>query len=219
MAHGYRPQWSDDTDDRTPSRRYQADLEKLIETEQPQAILCFCASNYLFTFGTFKSPRPFDFIVPGREDLAVTPDAEIIPYGLMKEAAAAAAPWWPRLLTLACGLYGVPVYSVCLPPPAADLSAILADMKDPGTRARFERFGVASSAFRYKMWHIQAETDRVKAASAGAEFLPPPAKALDEAGLLRAELSQDIVHGNTAYGHWILEQVTDLVLGIPGKES
>ena len=75
------------------------------------------------------------------------------------------------------------------------------------------------SALRYKMWHILADTDCQKAASVGAMFLPPPAKALDDAGFRCTKYSEDILHGNTAYGELILEQITDILLARANMES
>jgi hypothetical protein len=176
----YQPYWLGEN--KTPNHDYIADVEKIIYESKPSMVVCFGASNFIYTCGMFGSTPAFDFVIPGREDLDLTPGAQVVPYDLMRDTVFQAGEWWVGLLAVIVGLSGAaPIYSVCLPPPPADMEECLRRERNPDVRATAERHGVLPSALRYKIWHILADTDCQKAASVGAMFLPPPAKALDDA--------------------------------------
>lgn len=203
IIRNYAPHWEDSGSERVPIRHFRNDFKERIEVERPDLALCFCASNFMLTYGTFISPRPFDFAVPGREDLPLTPNIEVVPYNLMRECAQTSAPWWSTLLLLACAS-GIPTFSVCLPPPLLDIEPfLLADSH----KALRERFGVGTPAFRYKMWLIQSEADRCRSKAAGARFLEPPKLARDAMGFRLPQMSNDIIHANACYGSLILNQI------------
>jgi hypothetical protein len=214
----YQPYWLGQ--ENVPNHVYVADVEKLIAEATPSIVLCFCASNFIYAYGTFGAMRAFDFVIPGREDLGLIPGAQVVPYNLMRDTASHAGDWWGGLLKVAVRLSGAaPVYSVCLPPPPADIEELLLRKSNSEMKSTVERLGVLAPALRYKMWHIQSDTDCQKAASVGAMFLPPPAKALDDAGFRCVKFSTDLLHGNPAYGELILKQLTDIVLAQANTES
>jgi hypothetical protein len=198
---------------------FLSDVKTLIDVERPAAVLCFSSDSFGFAVGAFKSPRPFDFALPGRDDLELIPGAEIIPYGLMAEAALLANTYWSQMISVAVECGHAPVYSVCVPPPVASFEPFLPTLSNDSIRSKLERFGEAPKALRYKTWHVQAEADCRKAAAAGAGFLRPPAEALDDDGFLGADFAGDLIHANPAYGNLILRQLADAIVSFPGHSD
>jgi hypothetical protein len=215
----YQPYFIGEDNQRVLNPDFRIDVKKLIESERPAAVLCFSSGSFAFALGAFKSPRPFDFAVPGRDDLALMPDAEVIPYDLMIQAAQIANPWWSQIISAACGHGSAPVYSVCIPPPVASFDQIPPELANADIRSKIETLGEAPKSLRYKMWLVQAATDRQKALTAGAGFLPPPSAALDNSGCRRVEFSGDLLHANVEYGRLIIRQVAEIANPASSGES
>jgi hypothetical protein len=194
-------------------------LQRLVESERPVAVLCFASGAFGFHLSAFNSPRPFDFAIPEREDLELAPGAEIIPYDLMVQAAMRGNLQWSQIISTAveCGVGEV--FSVCVPPPVASFDPFLPTLTTESIKSRLDRWGEGPKALRYKMWHVQVHADCKKAVAAGAKFLWPPVAAADEAGFLRREFSADIIHANGAYGHLVLEQLAASLNPSLSKES
>jgi hypothetical protein len=215
----YQPYWSTENGARVLNQLFDNDAREAIERERPIAILCFAASGLAFAAGSFNRSRPFDFIIPGHETLERLPDAQIVPYDLMIEMAMSEVDVWLQIPTLARAASDVPVWSICIPPPVASFDPFLLTTKHEVIKARIQKSGVAPKAFRYKMWLLQTEAERQKAQGMGAAFLPPPAAALDDAGYRRPDASQDLLHGNAAYGRLILQQIGDIVQQMQSMET
>ncbi len=215
----YQPHWVGEGNDRTLNPDFRRDARDLIEAERPIAVLCFASGSFGFATGAFNSPRPFDFVIPGREDPGLIQGSEIVPYDLVVQAALMATPWWSQVISTARASAPAPVYSVCVPPPVASFDPFLPALGHAYTKSKIERLGVAPSPLRYKTWYVQMEADAQKAAAMGADFLRPPAGALDAAGFRRADFSGDLIHANAAYGLLILRQLAERVHPIPDKEG
>lgn len=97
------------------------------------------------------------------------------------------------------------------PPPVIALPALSeADLAEGGKKTMFQflAFDAAPAALRLRIWGLQQELCREQAAMIGADFIEPPAAALDGAGFLAAGFwTDDPTHGNAAYGRLVLDQI------------
>lgn len=76
---------------------------------------------------------------------------------------------------------------------------------------QFLAFDAAPADLRLRIWGVQQDLCREQAALLGADFLEPPANALDAQGFLGTDFwTDDPTHGNLAYGRTVLDQIIDL---------
>lgn len=208
LTAAYAPYWRTEDGVRRPNRQYLAHAHDLIERAKPVAIICFAASNLSFDVGSVKRPRPFDFVLPSRQDLPLYAD-EIIPHDLMMERALAAEREWGQLMAPAMGL---PVWSVCPPAPIVSFDPFLPKMVHQ-IKNTIAVYGVAPDTFRRKMWLLQTEANRRVAQEFGAAFLGAPPETVNDAGLRPIDYAHDPLHGNTAYGRLVLQQIAKIIEG------
>lgn len=155
-------------------------------------------SNYYNIVGMLDEGDPFDFVLPGREDLPLTTSGSIIPYGAIKDAISIQAvelmPFYKRLSRLGYSS----IVHLGAPPPHPDSSKILDQLaSDPKLANR--PLSVSPASTRLKLWLVQ---DRVLAeicSAAGIAYLPAPALTADDKGYLKSHLCKDAVHGTSEY--------------------
>jgi hypothetical protein len=210
MTPAYTPHWTTIDGTKHANRRYLDDARDLIRSEKPTAVVCFAASNLSFDVGSANRPRPFDFVLPSRQELPLCAD-EIVPYDMMMERAMAAEAEWSEFVAIGVNS-GVPVWSVAPPAPLVSFDLFLPRMTHQIKDIITTR-GVAPAPFRHKMWLLQVEADRRVAASAGAGFLEVPPASVNDVGLRPVEYAGDALHGNAAYGSLVLQQIADIIEG------
>lgn len=100
------------------------------------------------------------------------------------------------------------------PPPVMALPRLTEqDRALGGTKVQmhFLAFDSAPPPLRLRIWGLQQELSRAEAAKLDADFIEPPAGALDADGFLSdAFWTDDPTHGNAAYGRLVLDQITAL---------
>lgn len=100
------------------------------------------------------------------------------------------------------------------PPPVIALPELTeAERAAGGQKVMFQflAFDAAPAPLRLAIWGLQQELCREQAALLGADFIEPPAAALDPQGFLAAGYwTDDPTHGNAAYGRLVLEQISAL---------
>jgi hypothetical protein len=100
------------------------------------------------------------------------------------------------------------------PPPVVALPKLTeAERAAGGQKVMFQflAFDAAPADLRLSIWGVQQELCREQAALLGADFIEPPAAALDAEGFLAAGFwADDPTHGNAAYGRLVLDQIAAL---------
>lgn len=95
------------------------------------------------------------------------------------------------------------------PPPAGDQAHIT---QYPGVFEEKLPLGVSPDAFRVLMYRLQSAIYERHARALDARFLPSPAAAADESGMLaQAYWNKDPTHGNAAYGALVLDDLRALI--------
>ena len=170
---------------------------------RPDAVAVTVDGSQHFTLGATNHPRRFDFILPGREDLPLEPQAEIVPYGLMRQVFMHEQRNVLRLLAAVRAAATVPVFYLSVPPVVAKF--IEAHM--PSTWDTMQKLGSPGAALRFKLWALYMDVVRVLCAKMDVTFLPPPTGTMDQDGYLAEALDGDGLHGNARYGAAVLQQL------------
>jgi hypothetical protein len=205
MAPEYQPYWTDEPGSRRLNSLFASRVREAIQREAPDFILCFTASNFAFYAGCVNHPRSFDFVIPNCAD-SIDGNVEIVPLDAMALAANVEAKLWVQILTLAKEASGAAIWSICCPPPPADLAPFVPKMSEH-LQERIASHGIANKSFRRKMWLLQATAEHGLAASCGVPFMLAPSDTLDDDGFLLQELCHDGLHAGLHYGKAVLTQI------------
>jgi hypothetical protein len=179
---------------------------KLVNPNQEIWLISAVQGNYYNIVGMLDEGAPFDFVMPGHEDLPFDINGHVIPYGAVVESIAAQtaelAPFYKRLSRL--GYTGIIHLGAPPPHPSSDkfLEQLSADPKLAG-----KVLGVSAAPTRLKLWLAQERVLTELCRTAGVIYRPAPAVAADENGYLRQPLCKDAVHGTSAYAQMALEDL------------
>ncbi len=183
-------------------------MSHILKREKPDALLLICMGNEYNTMGMLRHPQPFDFEMPG-SDMPLDPDAEVIPYPLMKAQMQALAErnallFW-RFFNQAAP--DIPTYVVPPPPPIPSESHILSF---PGAFAdRAREYGISPVGLRSKMWQLYCDVIRETVAGTSSTFFELPGVVLSRGCLAQQFWQKDPTHGNEIYGRLILDYLMD----------
>jgi hypothetical protein len=116
------------------------------------------------------------------------------------------SPWFPHLKTFS----DRPVYHIALPPPVAGDDHIRRTA-GPAFVEQIERYGIAPSRLRAKVWRLCFEATERLCMQHGIGLIAPPAETLDAYNCLSQEYrGHDAVHPNTAYGQLLLDRMVGI---------
>lgn len=155
--------------------------------------------------------RRFDFVLPGHEDLPLEPDAEIVPYDLMREVFGHEQRNVLRLLSAVRDLASVPVVFPSVPPPPEFIGAHMPKMREAMLEA-----GSPGVAVRVRLWTLYMDVVREYCDGIGVTFLPPPPGTQGTYGHLLPEYDGDGLHANGAYGAKVLHQIVAVGAQVAG---
>lgn len=94
---------------------------------------------------------------------------------------------------------------ICAPPPISDTSTI---RHLPELFEKMSKAGYAPDGLRTAVYKLQSDWYQNVAEENGAAFLPPPAEAVTDHGMLASEYcGGDPTHGNKKYGALVLDQI------------
>lgn len=174
-----------------------------------QLVSCLFGSEHS-AFALIDHPIPIDFLESPDDPGSVpfipgTQPRQVVPRSVMERVmndygshTVVNAMMLQRLLP------DTPMAHVLPPPPIADAAHI---RSDPEVFAPLiGRYGVAPAPLRRKSYRLFCELLRPRLAAAGIVVLDAPPQAVDD-GYLAAPYWQGATHGNTAYGHLILDQL------------
>jgi hypothetical protein len=153
-------------------------------------------------------PQPFDFILPERPDLPLDPDAEVIPFEVMRRRLLADAQEFLDLTELVRRNVRGAMYHVDTPPPVADADFIRPQV--PWQYFPGRREDISPKWHRWKMWRINTELAREHAKRIGIGFIGHPTAAQDGEGFLDQRYCSDGIHGNEAYGDLLARRILDV---------
>ena len=168
--------------------------------------------NQHFRDGTFKNPRPLDFVLPTEPGLDLDPQAEIISYDVMTSSLRNSLARGLELINVIRQIEEKPTFVLSAPPPIGPLEDIPEERLNPVDREASRKYGFAPPHLRYKCWKACELLTRELAETYGATFVPVPEASVDRAGFRRPEYwGNDFIHGNTAYGELVLQQIERIV--------
>jgi hypothetical protein len=177
---------------------------------EPELVFSVIDGADYIPYALVENPEPFDFFLPNAPELPFNPSAQIIPYDLVRSIFEPGLDQAFSLLRRVRDLTGVQIYHFCPPPPVGNESHIRAY---PGEMLseKLEKFGVASSVLRYKLWVLFVDAAKAACERNNATFIGVPASSVDKEGFMREELcALDPVHGNAAYGELVILQMISL---------
>ena len=156
--------------------------------------------------------RSFDFVIP---DIVLprVPDAEIVPFNLIKQFAHDNLIAFFELNKHLNSLTGVPVYHILPPPPVANQDRMFATaIAHEPLRQKIILSGPPHPVLRYKLWLLWTIVARDVADAAGVHVIMPPPAACNGQGFLLDHYSADFVHANARYGALVWQQIKHVLL-------
>jgi len=172
---------------------------------EPFLFDCISGNDHHF-IGLVNHPRPFDFVLPERLDLALSEKVEIIPFDLMRAALKEQMGYALAMLSALARGTQHHCWHVQSPPPLPDNDYIRANPTH--FDEQIAEHGVSPPSLRMKLWLLQSEIFQEHCKAEGIGFLPTPPTVVDAEGFLdpRGWLP-DPVHANTWYGGLIIQQL------------
>lgn len=170
------------------------------------AVICMIGGNLHNVLGLLNHPTKFDFVLAEAPDLPLQPDADVLPYGLVRRQFAARLAPQLKIMSEIRAATASPVFHMESPPPIPSETHI---RTYPGIfKDRIDAQGVAPAALRHKLWRINSDLYREICAAEGIEFIPAPAEMMDERGMLVEKAwNADPTHGNEIYGECLVRQI------------
>lgn len=188
------------------------DLEKrmahILKREAPDVLLLICMGNEYNSMGMLRHPRRFDFDMPG-SGIPVDPEAELIPFSLMKAQVQFMA---DRNALLFWRFFNertpdLPTFVVPPPPPNPSEDHILSY---PGAFAdRAKEYGISPVGLRRKVWMLYCDVLRETIAGSSSRFFELPDIVFSRGCLAQQFWQSDPTHANEIYGRVILDGLLD----------
>jgi hypothetical protein len=177
---------------------------------QPEgnALVSFLHGNGHAAISLLQHPAPFDFVLPGREELGMLPGFQPVSHELIRkqlmpyQVTTIAALSMMRML-----LPGMRIVHVLPPPPSSEAQI----RSKPELFASRMENGVTPLSIRIKYYLLANQLLREAMHSHGVEMLEAPPDSVAADGGLRDELCAGATHGNQAYGELVAAQLRALL--------
>jgi len=173
--------------------------------------------NYANRLALLRAREPFDFVLPGREDLPLDREARSLPFDVVADAMRAMMESLAGALTALSRLPIAGVIQIEGPGPIRD-SALLASSLPPRTVEAARRLGVKSEeivisppSLRLKTWLLQCRLMRELCAKAGVTYMPAPASMNDAEGYRLPGTLADAIHANGDYAMAVFADLEALI--------
>jgi len=185
------------------------DICAAIEKVQPVCLITAVMGSAHWIQGMSLEPRPFDFLVPRLPHHALTPETEIIPYDLMLRRYQADMDWQFGVVRSVQKISKLPIFHIEAPPPVESVELMLKGLPQHAeTKAKMERHGLPSVAFRYKVWWATNDTTQRICADIGLHFIAGPSETRSANGFLDPHFYNDGIHGNDQYGKVMAREIS-----------
>lgn len=197
----------------------KGEVEEFIK-KGAELIFSTIGGNTHNVLGLLKHPQPFDFVLPGREELPFEKNAKLISFDILKERVELQASHKLAILSMVKAVIGnqIPIYHVESPPPIENSEYIISKL-DGCFRQTLKQRGIdnieknviASSVLRYKLWRLHSQIFQEHCCEEGISFINVPAEAMSNEGFLLKEFwsHSDVTHANQLYGECILKQLEE----------
>jgi len=190
----------------SPAVRRRLDKEIASLREVPPFLCASIGGNEYQFIGHVEHPRPFDFSLPERPDLAVRCGVEIIAPSLMRKTLERSMAHSLSVMSALREATSLPIVFLQPPPPVASADYIRANA-GPFQEA-IQQNGVASASVRMKLWLLQSSIYRQRCDDLGCRYLEVPREVVDSSGFLQESASwPDSVHGNRVYGASVIRWI------------
>jgi hypothetical protein len=182
-------------------------LRPLQEQQQGDTLVSFLHGNGHAAISLLQHPAPFDFVLPGHEDLGMQPGFQPVSHELIRkqimpyQVTTIAALSMMRML-----LPGMRIVHVLPPPPSSEQQI----RSKPELFASRMESGVTPLSIRIKYYLLANRVLREAMHNHGVEMLEAPAASVAADGSLRDDLSAGATHGNPAYGELLAAQLRAL---------
>jgi hypothetical protein len=183
------------------------ELAPAIRSQLRAPIFSFIGGAVHHDIGLFAHPRPYDFVLPERQDLPFVEGAEIISYDAICAAMLPVIrPYFEMMAATRAVIQG-PMFQMEAPPIYRD--EMVPDK--PDWIAFYGDRPVSPAWLRHKLWRVHSEFVRNFCQEADILFVPHPSEAINAQGFLSAEFHGSFAHANQAYGALVLRQMQNLL--------
>jgi hypothetical protein len=177
------------------------------QEQQGNTLVSFLHGNGHAAISLLQHPVPFDFVLPGHEDLGMLPGFQPVSHELIRkqlmpyQVTTIAALSMMRMLLPTMRIVHV------LPPPPSSEAQI---RSKPELFASRMESGVTPLSIRIKYYLLANRLLREAMHNHGVEMLEAPPDSVAADGSLRDQLSGGATHGNPAYGELLAAQLRAL---------
>jgi hypothetical protein len=174
--------------------------------------------NYYNIVGLVQDGEAFDFVIPGREELPMLPDAKIIPFGAIWETVERETLELEAFLRRLTKLKYAGVIHVNAPPPIKSSEFIREELAKKGS-ADSNGIQVTDPAVRLKLWIVQRRVLETLGRRLKFSCIHFPPDTVEGGGFLRKPFWKDAVHANEKYAALLLRQIEERTLEIVNAET
>jgi hypothetical protein len=181
-----------------------AEIRQALGKGAAKRLFCLIGGGTPAVLGLVQHPRRFDFLMPGRVELGVSEEAELIPYSAMRALMEGMVRRHFRLLRR-LGELPVPLAQIESPPPIFDGDYLI----DVAAKSlpEIKTHGPSSPMLRYKIWALHSALFERFCGKHGILYVKNPPEVMDEMGFLKPAYWGDFVHGNAQYGAAVLRRL------------
>jgi len=186
-------------------------LRKKITDQSFYSVVSCIYGNGHNILGFFKNDEPFDFVIPGREDLPIDEDCVQVLFEIIKKRIYETLENFELLIRLINDSTSFKVYHLEPPPVIPSNEFIIKHSAE-----RFKTYNnpiINSYICRQKIWILYSELMKKICDSNNVYYIKNPASVFDEdKKLLEEYWCETCTHGNSKYGLEVLKNVGEVLL-------
>jgi hypothetical protein len=182
-----------------------AALGGLQADQEGSTLLSFMNGNGHAALSVLQHPAPFDFVLPGREDLGIQRGFRPLAYELIRgQITPYQVSTMAALYMMRVALPKIRIVHVLPPPPSSEAQIRLVPEL---FRDRIEEYGVTPLAVRIKYYLLANDILRDALSGYGIEVLEAPPASVGPDGGLLDRYAAGATHGNVEYGQLVVDQL------------
>lgn len=177
-------------------------LEELATTN----LVSVVQGNYYNIVGLTELEEPFDFVVPGCEQIELVSSRQLLSYDIVTEMIASHTRELIEFLKLLKKLSSNSVFHVNSPPPIESNHFINEDLSSKKIYSG-QTSVIAPASVRLKLWLTQKNIIESICRKLDVVFVGAPTDTITNDGFLEQKYWKDSVHANEHYANLLLEEV------------